>query len=158
MGFLTMKLANNNLEQQPNIYTYLSTQMDHGNSYIVIRWNFELSQGKALNAVASRNVKVIVVGNPCNTKYGQVLWLLSVFLIYAIIISNLQYMLHVVLWFAWKMLPTYQQRTFMHWQGWMKTEPSVRYLTLSLNYSDVFMLFHFPQMTMLIFHSQSFSS
>lgn len=25
-------------------------------------------QGKALNAVASRNVKVIVVGNPCNTK------------------------------------------------------------------------------------------
>ncbi|CAN6179905.1 unnamed protein product [Urochloa humidicola] len=26
-------------------------------------------QGKALNAVASRNVKVLVVGNPCNTKY-----------------------------------------------------------------------------------------
>lgn len=25
-------------------------------------------QGKALNAVASRNVKVLVVGNPCNTK------------------------------------------------------------------------------------------
>ncbi|KAG9139737.1 hypothetical protein Leryth_016672 [Lithospermum erythrorhizon] len=25
-------------------------------------------QGKALNAVASRNVKVVVVGNPCNTK------------------------------------------------------------------------------------------
>jgi hypothetical protein len=37
MGFLTMKLANNNLEQQPNINTYLITQMDHGNSYIVIR-------------------------------------------------------------------------------------------------------------------------
>ena len=26
-------------------------------------------QGKALNAVANQNVKVIVVGNPCNTKY-----------------------------------------------------------------------------------------
>ncbi|TVU50304.1 hypothetical protein EJB05_01671 [Eragrostis curvula] len=30
-------------------------------------------QGKALNAVASKNVKVIVVGNPCNTKYGYFL-------------------------------------------------------------------------------------
>lgn len=29
-------------------------------------------QGKALNAVASRNVKVMVVGNPCNTKYGNI--------------------------------------------------------------------------------------
>ncbi|KAJ0725512.1 Malate dehydrogenase [NADP] [Helianthus annuus] len=28
-------------------------------------------QGKALNAVASPNVKVMVVGNPCNTKYGK---------------------------------------------------------------------------------------
>lgn len=25
-------------------------------------------QGKALNEVASENVKVLVVGNPCNTK------------------------------------------------------------------------------------------
>lgn len=30
-----------------------------------------MTQGKALNAVASPNVKVMVVGNPCNTKYGK---------------------------------------------------------------------------------------
>ena len=42
--------------------------------------------------MASRNVKVIVVGNPCNTKYGQVLWLLSVLLIYPVTMSDLGYM------------------------------------------------------------------
>ena len=66
--------------------------------YVMLTYNLFSGQNMYIRLkVASRNVKVIVVGNPCNTKYGQVFCLLSVLLIYAIIMFDLEYLLLVVL-------------------------------------------------------------
>lgn len=62
--------------------------------YVMLTYNLFSGQNMYIRLkVASRNVKVIVVGNPCNTKYGQVFCLLSVLLIYAIIMFDLEYLL-----------------------------------------------------------------
>jgi hypothetical protein len=59
------------IDQKPSINLSKAHKKWQSNCILVMIWNFELCQGKALNAVASRNVKVLIVGNPCNTKYGH---------------------------------------------------------------------------------------